>query len=187
VGERPHRDRSPRLCRHHRSRTSHTILVAPPALSLVHGLSPTGSATSSALKSRNRRDFSYERRQRKSVSWADRSMSISAAPAVAAGEADSQLSVDDLDDLRIRGIRPLVPSACLIEDIQCEPAVYETVTAARQQLSRCVGTVPCVSRVSPFSLPLSLSQQQHTCTCAHAHMRAPGADARKHAAYPIPT
>jgi 3-deoxy-7-phosphoheptulonate synthase len=46
--------------------------------------------------------------------------------------------VDNIDDLRIRGIRPLVPSACLIDDVTGEPEVYETVGAARLALSRAV-------------------------------------------------
>ena len=37
----------------------------------------------------------------------------------------------EVDDLRIRAIRPLVPSACLIEDVPADAAVYETVGAAR--------------------------------------------------------
>ena len=48
------------------------------------------------------------------------------------------LSVDNLDDLRIRGIRPLVPSACLIEDVPADISVYEHVSAARAALSRAV-------------------------------------------------
>ena len=28
------------------------------------------------------------------------------------------LTVEDLDDLRIAGIKPLIPSACLIEDLR---------------------------------------------------------------------
>ena len=55
-----------------------------------------------------------------------------------AEEATEDLTVDNIDDLRIRGIRPLVPSACLIDDVTGEPEVYETVGAARSALSRAV-------------------------------------------------
>ncbi|KAL1519203.1 hypothetical protein AB1Y20_003463 [Prymnesium parvum] len=50
---------------------------------------------------------------------------------------DDALCPEDLDDLRIRDIRPLMPSACLIEEIAA-PDVYGMITAARSQLSRAV-------------------------------------------------
>lgn len=48
------------------------------------------------------------------------------------------LQLDDLDDLRIRAIRPLVPSACLIDESPADASVYDTVTAARKSLSQAV-------------------------------------------------
>ena len=53
-------------------------------------------------------------------------------------ENGDSLSLDNIDDLRIRGIRPLVPSACLIEDISPETSVYEHVSTARAAISRVV-------------------------------------------------
>ena len=50
---------------------------------------------------------------------------------------DDALSPDDLDDLRIRDIRPLMPAACLIEEIT-DPSVYASITGARQALSKVV-------------------------------------------------
>ena len=53
-------------------------------------------------------------------------------------EATEDLTIDNIDDLRIRGIRPLVPSACLIDDVTGEPSVYETVSAARRGVGNAV-------------------------------------------------
>ena len=52
-------------------------------------------------------------------------------------EQDSALGVDDLDDLRITNIRPLMPSACLIDEVY-DPSVYDAITGARIALSRVV-------------------------------------------------
>ena len=46
------------------------------------------------------------------------------------------LSADSLDDLRIRAIRPLVPAACLIDDIAGDEAVYDCVAKGRKQVAR---------------------------------------------------
>ncbi len=48
------------------------------------------------------------------------------------------LTVEDLDDLRIAGIKPLIPSACLIEDLPGEAAVYEAIQQARRSLAKAV-------------------------------------------------
>ena len=57
---------------------------------------------------------------------------------MAEDEATEELSVENIDDLRIRGIKPLVPSACLIDDVSAEPSIYATVSAGRSMLSRAV-------------------------------------------------
>ena len=47
-------------------------------------------------------------------------------------------SMLDVDDLRVRGIRALVPSACLIEELPDEPAVYEHVSSCRREVAQVV-------------------------------------------------
>ena len=64
-------------------------------------------------------------------------MSVSSDDRAATANEDD-LSVDNIDDLRIRGIRPLVPSACLIESLAGDAATYDTVNAARSAISRAV-------------------------------------------------
>ena len=44
----------------------------------------------------------------------------------------------DIDDLRVRGIRALLPAACLIEDVDGEPAVFESVSVSRREIARVV-------------------------------------------------
>ena len=55
-------------------------------------------------------------------------------------QTSEDLSVDNLDDLRIRAIRPLVPSACLIDDIGGldDAEVVQSIQSARRSLTRCV-------------------------------------------------
>ena len=50
----------------------------------------------------------------------------------------SGLTVEALDDLRISGIKPLIPSACLIEDVAGTAAVYTQIDAARRTIARAV-------------------------------------------------
>lgn len=47
-------------------------------------------------------------------------------------------TADNLDDLRIRGIRPLVPSACLIDDVSGDSAVYACISQSRRDIARAV-------------------------------------------------
>ena len=43
-----------------------------------------------------------------------------------------------LEDLRVRGIRALVPSACLIEDLTGETALYDAISTSRHEIARAV-------------------------------------------------
>ena len=57
---------------------------------------------------------------------------------VAGLTAAEPLGIDNLDDLRIRAIRPLVPSACLIDDVSGDLGTYDNIKLARQSISRAV-------------------------------------------------
>jgi len=55
--------------------------------------------------------------------------------------ADLEIQPDDdisIDDLRIRGIRPLMPAACLIEGMHGDETFYSRISCARQSISNAV-------------------------------------------------
>ena len=78
---------------------------------------------------------------------------------------DRALCLDDLDDLRIRAIRPLVPSACLIDEAPADASVYETVTSARKSLSQAVRGLD--SRLVVICGPASVHDYAATIEYAH--------------------
>ena len=68
-----------------------------------------------------------------------RACSYAAAVSSASGEKEkNSIATENLDDLRVRGIRALVPSAYLVEELGGDDTIYDTVTKARSDLSRAV-------------------------------------------------
>ena len=75
---------------------------------------------------------------------------------------------DNLDDLRVRGIRALVPSACLIEDVAGDSTVYESVALSRRDISHAVrgedGRLLVV--IGPVSVHDPLATLEYACKLA---------------------
>ena len=65
-----------------------------------------------------------------------------------------ETTMENVDDLRVRGIRALVPAACLIEDVNGDQAVLESVALSRREIARAVRGED--SRILVVSGPVSM-------------------------------
>ena len=95
-------------------------------------------------------------------------------PPETAPDDDESALLSRIDDLRIASIRPLMPAACLIEEL-ADASVVETIRGARGALSAITrGTDQRLAVVPPpSSFALDLATPHHTRIRPHAHITQP--------------